>query len=338
MADLYYGVAGNPVSHSLSPVLMNIMVQHVNSHLKTKDTFKLHCTDLIEESLIQDALAWGYVKSTPKVVDWDLTKSPFGKFRNKAIMNKVLEQTEEIEEPSHHLEFDEFENNIKNLPYESKEKLPTKSFGDEVWINLTSPLKHQLKSQAVVDFNQSSMIESVNVLRWDGFGWWSSNVDGSGVVRLAQMLGIDIANGAIIGIIGGGGAARSTAQTWTKCGGKVAILGGKRDLSEYDWLTSVDPIPNEVDLLIDYDNQQEEVSNIAAKFILQSKYEPTTGTIDERLQAINKANLDGRWLLVAQHLECWKQLWAPQLAEFFPSIELLMTKLIHAETVLASYS
>ena len=68
MADLYYGVAGNPVSHSLSPVLMNIMVQHVNSHLKTKDTFKLHCTDLIEESLIQDALAWGYVKSTPKVV------------------------------------------------------------------------------------------------------------------------------------------------------------------------------------------------------------------------------------------------------------------------------
>ena len=66
--------------------------------------------------------------------------------------------------------------------------------------------------------------------------------------------------------------------------------------------------------------------------------QPTTGTIDERLQAINKANLDGRWLLVAQHLECWKQLWAPQLAEFFPSIELLMTKLIHAETVLASYS
>ena len=82
MADLYYGVAGTPVSHSLSPVLMNIMVQHVNSHLKTKDSFKLHCTDLIEESLIQDALAWGYVKSTPKIVDWDLTKSPFGKFRN----------------------------------------------------------------------------------------------------------------------------------------------------------------------------------------------------------------------------------------------------------------
>ena len=53
------------------------------------------------------------------------------------------------------------------------------------------------------------MIESVNVLRWDGFGWWSSNVDGSGVVRLAQMLGIDVANGAIVGIIGGGGAART---------------------------------------------------------------------------------------------------------------------------------
>ena len=58
----------------------------------------------------------------------------------------------------------------------------------------------------MVDFNDSSLIESVNTLRWDGFGWWSSNVDGSGVARVAQYFGIDISQGAVLGIVGGGAA------------------------------------------------------------------------------------------------------------------------------------
>jgi hypothetical protein len=43
-------------------------------------------------------------------------------------------------------------------------------------------------------------------------------------------------------------------------------------------------------------------------------------------------------MLIAQHLECWRQLWAPQYIDYLPSIELLMTKLIHAEIVLSSYT
>ena len=73
----------------------------------------------------------------------------------------------------------------------------------------TQSLKHQLKSPAVVDFNDSSIIESVNVLRFDGFGWWSSNVDGSGFARVAEYFGVNVTSGACLGIIGGGGAARS---------------------------------------------------------------------------------------------------------------------------------
>ena len=48
--------------------------------------------------------------------------------------------------------------------------------------------------------------------------------------------------------------------------------------------------------------------------------------------------VDGRWLLSAQHLECWRQLWAPQVKDLLPSLDLLVSKLITAETVLASYS
>jgi hypothetical protein len=48
--------------------------------------------------------------------------------------------------------------------------------------------------------------------------------------------------------------------------------------------------------------------------------------------------IDGRWLLSAQHLECWRQLWAPHVADLLPSLDLLVSMLVAAESVLASYS
>ena len=216
MADVFYGVAGHPISHSLSPVLINIVAQYVSNQTKSGPKFNVRQTDLVSAEQIQDALAWGYVKSTPEPINWDLTGAPFGKFRNKALMQKVLEATAEVTQSIDGLVEEKPGHVPTDLPFNLKIELPTKSFTEEVWLNLTSPLKHQLKSQAVVDFNDSSLIESVNALRWDGFGWWSTNVDGSGVARVAQYFGIDIANGAVIGIVGGGGAARSTARTWQK--------------------------------------------------------------------------------------------------------------------------
>ena len=94
--DVFYGVAGHPVSHSLSPVLINIVAQYVSSQSKTAPKFNLKQTDLVSAEFIQDALAWGYVKSIPAPVNWDLTGAPFGKFRNKALMQKVLEATADI--------------------------------------------------------------------------------------------------------------------------------------------------------------------------------------------------------------------------------------------------
>ena len=98
MADVYYGLAGSPVSHSLSPVLINIVAQHLSQVLPKGDKFSIIATDLIDAKFIQDALAWGYVKSTPNPIDWDLTGAPFGKFRNRALMQKVLDSTIGVKE------------------------------------------------------------------------------------------------------------------------------------------------------------------------------------------------------------------------------------------------
>ena len=338
MADVFYGVAGHPISHSLSPVLINIVAQYVSNQTKSGPKFNVRQTDLVSAEQIQDALAWGYVKSTPEPINWDLTGAPFGKFRNKALMQKVLEATAEVTQSIDGLVEEKPGHVPTDLPFNLKIELPTKSFTEEVWLNLTSPLKHQLKSQAVVDFNDSSLIESVNALRWDGFGWWSTNVDGSGVARVAQYFGIDIANGAVIGIVGGGGAARSTARTWQKLGGKVLNLGGKRDLDNYDWFESQITGEKQCDVLINFDDDTTPNEVNVAGFVMNANYEIVDAEHLYRVSAITDQVVDGRWLLSAQHLECWRQLWAPHAENLLPSLDLLVTMLVTAESVLASYS
>ena len=338
MADVYYAVAGHPVTHSLSPVLINIVAQYVSKQVKPSLRFNLLKTDLVDVESIQDALAWGHVKFIPEVVNWDLTGAPFGKFRNKALMQKVLEATSEMTDSLDELSREKFSKNSASLPFNVKIDLPTKSFREEVWLNLTSPLKHQLKSQAVVDFNDSSLIESVNALRWDGFGWWSSNVDGSGVARVAEYFGIDIADGSTIGIIGGGGAARSTAHTWQKLGGKVVILGGKRDMNEYDWFSGEVTESRMCDVFINFDDDTMPDDVQVSSLVIRSQYHGIDGEHEDRISAITNEVIDGRWLLAAQHLECWSQLWAPQITDQLPTLDLLVSMLITAESVLASYS
>ena len=59
---------------------------------------------------------------------------------------------------------------------------------------------------------------------------------------------------------------------------------------------------------------------------------------EDRISAITNEVIDGRWLLAAQHLECWSQLWAPHITDELPTLDLLVSMLITAESVLASYS
>ena len=88
---------------------------------------------MVDAKFIQDALAWGYVKFIPEAVNWDLTGAPFGKFRNKALMQKVLESTAEITESIEGLSREKFSKNSASLPFNAKidcqQNLLQKRFG-----------------------------------------------------------------------------------------------------------------------------------------------------------------------------------------------------------------
>lgn len=325
MAAIRYGIAGQPVDHSLSPLLMALVARH----LGLMDDNKHLTMELIDVNSIQDALAWGYAGAVPEPIPWVFTGSIFGKFRTRALLKKAVDAASLVEKVHPKLTSSQEALFVSDV---ATKELPTRMFAEEIWLNLTAPLKHQLDSGAVVAVDDSMVNKCVNALRWDGRGWWCAGLDGNGVVEVMFHHGITPED-HILGLIGGGGAARSTATAWTKKGGRVHVLPSRRDLDEGPWadlLTEAEP-----DAIIDFDNDG--VSSNGTLF-LKSAYRAMQGTVDERATSIVEKVLDGRWLLVAQHLACWRQLWAPERAKELPSLGLLLTRLLEAECVLSSYA
>lgn len=325
MAAIRYGIAGQPVDHSLSPLLTALVARHLALMKDDK-----HLTmELVDVNSIQDALAWGYAGAVPEPIPWVFTGSIFGKFRTRALLKKAVDAASLVEEVHPTLispQVTLFESDV------AANDLPTRMFAEEIWLNLTAPLKHQLDSGAVVAVDDSMANKCVNALRWDGRGWWCAGLDGNGVVEVMFHHGITPED-HVLGLIGGGGAARSTAAAWTKRGGGVHVLPSRRDLDEGPWADLL--TEDEPDVIIDFDNEGASSNGI---LFLKSTYQPMQGTVDERASSIVEGVLDGRWLLVAQHLACWRQLWAPERAEELPSLGLLLTRLLEAECVLSSYA
>ena len=61
-------------------------------------------------------------------------------------------------------------------------------------------------------------------------GLVSASTDGPGMIMVAKAFGFD--EKSVIGITGGGGAARSVAAAWSQNGGTVKQVGGNRLLEE----------------------------------------------------------------------------------------------------------
>ncbi len=327
MAAIRYGIAGRPVHHSLSPLLTALVVDHLGLPYDDK-----HLTmELLDVSTLPDALAWGYAGAIPDSVPWVYTDASFGMFRTKALIKKAVESVRAIE-ASHD---DVLPAN--DAPFEPRELsaagLPTRLFDSEIWMNLTSPLKHQLASGAVMCLDDSMDIKSVNALRWDGRGWWCAGLDGEGVREVLHHHGMDPAS-HVLGLCGGGGGARSTASAWSAQGGLVQAMEGRRPLEDGPWASNI--TTKEADCVVDFDDTIEPASE--SRLLLKASYAPMTGGFEGRLKQLSSPCLDGRWLLVAQHLACWRHLWAPERKEDLPGLSLLLTRLLHAETTLGEYA
>ena len=180
-------------------------------------------------------------------------------------------------------------------------------FEEEIWLNLTAPLKHQLDSGAVVAVDDSMANKCVNALRWDGRGWWCAGLDGTGVVDVLHHHGL-MPGEHVLGLVGGGGAARSTAAAWASLGGGVHQLKSRRMFEDGPWMEAItDQSP---DMVVDFDNDEP----VSEGFVCCVHRTVPWKEPLKNAQGNFRNALDGRWLLVAQHLACWRVLWAPERA------------------------
>ena len=315
------------MQHSLSPLLMAIVCDHLGMDVNGKQLRM----ELVEVDSMTDALAWGYAGAVPSPVEWTYTQSVFGKFRTSALLSKAVEAARLVKRvaPS----FLPAEGTVKPAPAASRARgLPTRMFEKEIWLNLTAPLKHQLVSSAVMSVDDSMETKSVNTLRWDGRGWWCGGFDGEGVVDVLRHHGV-VPEKHVLGLHGGGGGARSTASAWAKLGGALTLLDSRRVLEEGIWSSALCDQPAYA--VVDFDGRSTDSDKVLR---LSATYGPMKGTVEERTTLLSDHHLDGRWLLVAQHLVCWRRLWSPERSDELPSLGLLMTKLVEAETVLGAYA
>ena len=346
MAQVRYAISGHPVSHSLSPLLFGLVISNVEKFGKKMEfNFKNSSIELVETSAIEDALGWGYAGHTPNAPSWEYTGAAFGKYRTQALLSRAIEAAMEVEVSDQRLA-SKFESKLevqselaRSFLLDAKSHhLPTHCLEKEVWLNLTAPLKHQLSSEAVSTIDNSMALQAVNTLRWDGQGWWCAGVDGFGVVSIARHHGVVLEKGALLGIVGGGGAARATVDAWLKAGGNVRLYAGRRPLELPQGVES-DQSDQQLDFAVDFDGNEVHHSEFeSCRLQLIPNYQSKKGDFETRIKQLTTTPLDGRWMLVAQHLEAWKRLWAPQYAELLPSIGLLLTQLAHAENSLESHA
>lgn len=310
MGKVRHAVAGNPIEHSLSPVLTAIVHAHLS---RTPEVVLpgLKGVAVIPTDGVENALAWGYAGSLPSPPDWGLVGSPLGKFRANTLLERAVNVS---------MEHTEADSRLPNANLPEMDPEVHRFDEEEVWISLTSPLKHQLSGAAVRCIDNAMEIRSVNTLRWDGISWWAGSSDGPGMCMVADAFGQDSTK--VLGITGGGGTARSVASAWSQNGGKIKQLGGKRLLDEEGpW----NLCKKSADFVINFDEDGGDLS---------VRYGKMEGDFDSRIEYLAN-NADGRWLLCAQHLYSWASLWAPRYIDELPSLSLLMTRLVAVEVHLS---
>jgi len=192
----FYAVAGDPISHSFSPVLFSLVKSYTS-----------------QQGLIHNSAKYGSIKAS----DLD-SILPLKSLETRINFNDTKPVFFESEE-------------LDNIPIQTFEHInfpvPKKM---DFCLNLTSPLKHQTNQLNSKNLDESQENQSVNCLGISNGEIFSISTDGLGVAWIAMQNGIEIQN-STLGISGGGGTARSAMKSWIELGGCVKQIGGKRKLS-----------------------------------------------------------------------------------------------------------
>ena len=102
-------------------------------------------------------------------------------------------------------------------------------------------------------------------------------------------------------------------------GGQIKAINGKRNLPDEILLKCNSLTPP--DLFIDFD-----YSSDSDKLVLFPSYGAEINMLKDKI--------DGRWMLVAQHLLAWSVLFSPENAELLPSLEVLFKRLVSLESLM----
>jgi len=175
------------------------------------------------------------------------------------------------------------------------------------WGSITSPLKHQLENNLV------------NCYVADNDGVRYAMTDGHGVVLVAKQFGIDFDTNPVLHLKGGGSSAIATANAWLSMGGKVKSLKGKRYLPDELLLNCNSEL--DANLYVDFDD-----SSNSKGLVLFPNYSSELQTSPHKI--------DGRWMLIAQHILAWAVLFAPEEQKNLPSLDLLFKRLVSLESLI----
>lgn len=305
-----FAVAGDPIDHSLSPLLHALVEHHLESE---RGMASGSPTLLLAMNRIEDVLAWGYSNAMPDAgPDWTLSRAPMQRFRTKALLDRAVRGIAPIESsPDDAL-----------APFTPPG--PPPHAAALVRISCTAPLKHQLSGAAMHLLGSSRTLGIVNTLGLVGDTWWGADTDGPGVVWVARHHGIDPSKGATLAVTGGGSTARSAAFAWIEAGGSVIPRLGRRELDlPLDVLKGV------------LEGGSPDVMLITEGDAMHPPGEDGPLVLDARYgrKEVPPHTLDGRWLLVAQHLLAWAWIWAPMRAAELPSLSGLHESLLAAEAM-----
>ena len=199
---------------------------------------------------------------------------------------------------------DEFEENIANLD------------GD-LWLSCTAPLKHSPQTRLGV--NGPKGVNAVNQLKRVDGDWLATSTDGVGFIAACRHIEVE-PRGSILRIRGGGSAARAIAAEWAAAGGKIIPVTGRRALISGPWDGAIifDGETVEADIAIDLDADAGGGNSVELSAKLQVSISYGEGASSDDFAVI---------MVVAQHLEAWKNLYAPERAADLPTLSLLLERL-----------
>ncbi len=187
------------------------------------------------------------------------------------------------------------------------------SHDGDAWISCTSPLKHSLHQKFPLKNRGSS---SLNQIARIGGSMVVRDTDGAGFLEACRGLGITPSEHSLM-IKGGGSTARSIAFAWTRKGGYIVPMGGRRPLPDGPWSTNV-LIQERADVGVDLDANpgRRNVTKMPTDVKLSVSYDVNWNADDFAIR-----------MLAAQHLDAWRYLFAPDLSGQLPTVENLLMAL-----------